>query len=186
MKKVPGAVDVGLSTRGRSRSSNVELNRGLAGSARHHASGRSRSRCVRRSPGIEAGDWVGSERRDARRRRCDSRRRRAQRVADLAAAAARRARAPTARRRRCRSARSRRSRQSVGPAQIDHLDRERVVTVEANTQGRSLNEVHDATSDAARRRSRCRRPTASRRAARREHRPRCSGRSSSRSASRCC
>jgi HAE1 family hydrophobic/amphiphilic exporter-1 len=32
-------------------------------------------------------------------------------------------------------------RQTVGPAQINHLDREPVVAVEANTQGRSLNEV---------------------------------------------
>jgi HAE1 family hydrophobic/amphiphilic exporter-1 len=31
--------------------------------------------------------------------------------------------------------------QSIGPAQIDHLDRSKVVTVQANTQGRSLTEV---------------------------------------------
>jgi HAE1 family hydrophobic/amphiphilic exporter-1 len=31
--------------------------------------------------------------------------------------------------------------QSVGPARIDHLDRERVITVEANTEGRALSEV---------------------------------------------
>jgi HAE1 family hydrophobic/amphiphilic exporter-1 len=32
-------------------------------------------------------------------------------------------------------------RQSIGPAQIDHLDRTKVVTVQANTQDRSLSEV---------------------------------------------
>jgi HAE1 family hydrophobic/amphiphilic exporter-1 len=32
-------------------------------------------------------------------------------------------------------------RQSMGPAKIDHLDRDRVINVEANTQGRSLGEV---------------------------------------------
>jgi HAE1 family hydrophobic/amphiphilic exporter-1 len=32
-------------------------------------------------------------------------------------------------------------RQSIGPAQIDHLDRAKVVTVQANTQDRSLSEV---------------------------------------------
>jgi HAE1 family hydrophobic/amphiphilic exporter-1 len=31
--------------------------------------------------------------------------------------------------------------QSIGPARIDHLDRERVVTVEANTEGRALSDV---------------------------------------------
>jgi HAE1 family hydrophobic/amphiphilic exporter-1 len=30
---------------------------------------------------------------------------------------------------------------SIGPARIDHLDRERVITVEANTQGRALTDV---------------------------------------------
>jgi HAE1 family hydrophobic/amphiphilic exporter-1 len=30
---------------------------------------------------------------------------------------------------------------SIGPARIDHLDRERVITVQANTQGRPLSEV---------------------------------------------
>ena len=30
---------------------------------------------------------------------------------------------------------------SIGPARIDHLDRERVITVEANTEGRPLSEV---------------------------------------------
>src|SRR3712207_644381 len=30
---------------------------------------------------------------------------------------------------------------SVGPARIDHLDRERVITVEANTEGRPLSDV---------------------------------------------
>ena len=32
-------------------------------------------------------------------------------------------------------------RQGVGPAQIDHLNREKVIAVEANTSGRSLSEV---------------------------------------------
>ena len=30
---------------------------------------------------------------------------------------------------------------ALGPAQIDHLDRERVITVQANTEGRPLSEV---------------------------------------------
>ena len=31
--------------------------------------------------------------------------------------------------------------QSIGPARIDHLDRERVITVQANTEGRALSDV---------------------------------------------
>ena len=30
---------------------------------------------------------------------------------------------------------------SLGPARIDHLDRDRVITVQANTEGRPLSEV---------------------------------------------
>ncbi len=33
---------------------------------------------------------------------------------------------------------------SIGPARIDHLDRDRVITIEANTEGRPLNDVSTA------------------------------------------
>ena len=36
-----------------------------------------------------------------------------------------------------------RDRAGIGPARIDHLDRDRVITVEANTEGRPLGEVID-------------------------------------------
>ena len=71
---------------------------------------------------------------------------------------------------------------SIGPAQIDHLDRDKVVTVEANTEGRSLSEV---TRDINRRVAEacgCRPAYALRRAARSRARTRSSARSSPRSA----
>ena len=49
-EQVPGAVDVGLSTRGQKPELDVQLDRGLAGIARRHASARWRRRCGRRSP----------------------------------------------------------------------------------------------------------------------------------------
>ena len=44
-------------------------------------------------------------------------------------------------------------RPSIGPSRIDHLDRERVISVQANTEGRPLSEVVGDIEDAARRRS---------------------------------
>ena len=72
----------------------------------------------------------------------------------------------------------------VGPAVINHLNRDKVVSVEFNTSGRSMGEV---TADAFARMLALSPPTGhsrGRREARRSSRASCSARSSSRSASR--
>ena len=126
--RCPGAVDVGLSTRGtRSRSSRCELDRGLAGSLGAH-----------RRPG-RAGAAPGIRRRRRRRlgrsRRQDARRHRPPRArgaratpTDLAAAlplhrlARRPERQPA---QPCPARPGRDDPRGIGPAQIDHLDRDK-------------------------------------------------------------
>ncbi len=138
VRKVPGAVDIGLSNRGQKPELEVNVNRGLAGTLGITVGEIAQS--LRAAfAGIDAGDWVdpSGETRDvtvrlapeARVSESDLRQlplvvRNAQggpatlplgQVADI--------------------------RQGEGPAQIDHVDREKVVNVEANVQDRPLNEV---------------------------------------------
>ena len=76
---------------------------------------------------------------------------------------------------------------SIGPARIDHLDRERVITVQANTEGRPLSEVDRRHHGAGcSRRAAAARLHAHARAARPRSSRRSSAASSSRSASRSC
>jgi HAE1 family hydrophobic/amphiphilic exporter-1 len=137
VRSTPGAVDVGLSTKGQKPELNVELDRGVAGRSASRR-GRSRRRCARRSP-ASTRRLAGPGRPDARRR------------------GAPRARGPRPRRRppaapapvsRPDGARGTvplgqvaRVTESVGPAIIDHLDRDLVVVVEGNTAGRAGGDV---------------------------------------------
>ncbi|HEX2203204.1 MAG TPA: efflux RND transporter permease subunit [Longimicrobium sp.] len=138
VRQVPGAVDVGLSTKGQKPELTVDLNRGLAGSLGVTA-GQVAQALRPAFAGVDAGDWVdpSGETRDVYVRFAPEAR---QRTGDLE-------RVPlvlpgpggetvtiplgqvaTVRR-------------ELGPAQINHLDRERVINVEANTEGRPLSEV---------------------------------------------
>ena len=65
-EQVPGAVDVGLSTKGQKPELDVELNRGVAGSLGVTV-GQVAQSLRPAFAGIDAGDWVDPERRDARR-----------------------------------------------------------------------------------------------------------------------
>ena len=138
VKTVPGAVDVALSTKGQKPELNISVERSLAGSLGLTVGAVAQS--LRPAfAGIEVGDWVdptGETRKVRLRLDADAR----TRVADLtslplsvgaqnSAASA----LPLGQIAKVTT--------SLGPAIISHLDRDKVVNVEANTEGRALNEV---------------------------------------------
>src|SRR5512141_33909 len=137
VRQVPGAVDVGLSTKGQKPELEVELNRSLAGSI-GVTIGQVAQALRPAFAGIKAGDWedpTGELREVNVRLQPEAR----QRVADLEQlplvvnTATGQSTMPLGQIATVR--------QGLGPAQITHLDAELVVTVEANTSGRSLSEV---------------------------------------------
>jgi HAE1 family hydrophobic/amphiphilic exporter-1 len=136
---VPGAVDVGLSTRAQKPELEVRVDRGLAGNLGVTVGQIAQSLRVAFA-GLHTGDWVdpsGETRKvmvrlapEARRRAADLRQLPlvvhggpggVPQVLPLGQVAA--------------------VREALAPAQISHLDRERYVAIEANTEGRSLSEV---------------------------------------------
>jgi len=140
VEKVPGAVDVGLSTRGQKPELEVELKRGLAGSLGITV-GQVAQALRPAFAGIHVGDWVdpSGETRDVNVRLAPEARERTGDLAQLplvvgnTAAGA----SPTT----IPLGQIATIRQGVGPAQIDHLDREKVVIVQANVSGHALNDV---------------------------------------------
>ncbi len=138
VRKVPGAVDVGLSTRGQKPEVEVAIDRGLAGAVGVTVGQAAQALRVAFA-GIDAGDWIdpSGETRDVYVRLSPQAR---ERLRDLAALPlfvpgeeGRTVAVPLGHVARIRT--------GLGPARIDHLDRERVISVQANTQGRALNEV---------------------------------------------
>jgi len=138
VRTVAGATDVGLSIRGERPELIVDLKRGLAGSLGVTVADVAQS--LRPAfAGIDAGDWVDptGETRDVRVRLAPEAR---QRVVDLE-------RLPlvmtdaTGKPVTLPLGQVASIRQGVGPAQINHLNRDPVVNVQANVQGRSLTEV---------------------------------------------
>ncbi|HYG62537.1 MAG TPA: efflux RND transporter permease subunit [Thermoanaerobaculia bacterium] len=150
--KVPGATDIGLSNRGQKPELEIQLNRGLAGTLGLTV-GQVAQSLRPAFAGIDAGDWVdpAGETRDVTVRLAASAR---QNLTDIEQLPLVVAGAPpvsgtggavgmsppitvplgqlaTVRR-------------SVGPAQIEHLDRDKVITVGANVEGQSLSEVSQA------------------------------------------
>ncbi len=137
VRQVPGAVDVGLSTKGQKPELEIELNRSLAGSIGVTV-GQVAQALRPAFAGIKAGDWEdpqGELREVNVRLQPESR----QRVSDLEQlplvinSPVGQTTLPLGQIATIR--------QGLGPAQITHLDAELVVTVEANTAGRSLSEV---------------------------------------------
>src|SRR5690606_5378516 len=137
VRQVPGAVDIGLSTKGRKPELNVELDRGLASSLGLSA-GQVAQSLRPAFAGIDVGDWIDpqGETREVTVRLAPEARSRAIDLETLplmipgpnGTAAVPLGQVATIE-------------ESVGPAQIDRLDRERVIVVQANTQGRPLSEV---------------------------------------------
>ncbi len=150
MAKVPGAVDIGLSTRGQKPEIEVELNRSLIGTM-GLTTGQVAQALRPAFAGLDAGDWVdpSGKTRDVTIRLAPEAR---ERVADLGdlpllvapggAPAGDGMGGPVDMGPRTISlGQAATIRRVVGPAAIDHLDRDRVITVGANLQGRSLTEV---------------------------------------------
>lgn len=138
VKQVPGAVDVGLSTKGQKPELSVELNRGLAGSIGVTV-GQVAQALRPAFAGIKAGDWEDptGEMREVNVRLAPESR---QRVSDLESLPLV-IQGPGGITSTLPLGQIATVKQGVGPAQITHLDAEQVVTVQANTSGRSLSEV---------------------------------------------
>jgi len=138
VRSVPGAVDVGLSTRGQKPELDVRIDRGLAGSLGVRVA--DVAQALRPAfAGVDAGDWVDptGKTRDVTVRFAPEARRKATDLATLPLvirdAGGRPVTLPLGQIADIRS--------SIGPARIDHLDRDRVISVQANTEGRALSEV---------------------------------------------
>jgi hydrophobic/amphiphilic exporter-1 (mainly G- bacteria), HAE1 family len=138
VRKVPGAVDIGLSTKGLKPELNVELNRGVAGSMGITV-GEVAQALRPAFAGLKAGDWVdpSGETRDVEVRLSPESRRRASDLAALPLVVP----GPNGLPSTLPLGQVATIRESTGPAIIDHLDRELVVTVEANTSGRASGDV---------------------------------------------
>jgi len=137
--KVPGAVDVGLSTRGQKPELEVELDRGLAGSLGITV-GQVAQSLRPAFAGIDAGDWVdpSGETRDVTVRLDPSARERVADLAQLPLVVPAQTGGPPA---TLPLGQVATIRQGLGPAQIDHLDRDKVVIVQANVSGAPLTQV---------------------------------------------
>jgi HAE1 family hydrophobic/amphiphilic exporter-1 len=142
VKQVPGAVDVGLSSKGQKPELSVELNRGLAGTLGITV-GQVAQALRPAFAGIDAGDWQdpSGEMRDVMVRLAPDARRRAADLRQLPLVVQGPDGAPTT----LPLGQVARIEPALGPAVISHLDRNKVVNVEMNTSGRSMGEV---TSDA--------------------------------------
>ncbi len=139
VRAVPNAVDVGLSTRGQKPELSVEVDRGVAGSLGVTA-GQIAQSLRPAFAGLDVGDWIDreGETRDVVVRLTPGARERPEDIRQLpivvgGAAGAASTLVPLGQVARVEAA--------VGPAQIDHLNREKVITIGANVQGRSLGEV---------------------------------------------
>ena len=139
MAEVPNAVDIGLSTRGQKPELNVTVDRGVAGSLGVTV-GQIAQALRPAFAGIDAGDWIDpdGETRDVMVRLSPAARQRAEDIRQLPLVLPA---APGQPPRVIPLEQVARIDHGLGPSQIDHLDREKVVIVGANVQGRSLGEV---------------------------------------------
>jgi hydrophobic/amphiphilic exporter-1 (mainly G- bacteria), HAE1 family len=138
VRQTPGAVDISLSTKGQKPELDVQLDRGLAGSLGVTV-GEVAQALRPAFAGIDVGDWIdpSGETRDVTIRLAPESR---ALVGDLESlplpvggSGNPGASIPLGQVARISPA--------IGPARIDHLDRDRVITVEANTENRPLSEV---------------------------------------------
>ncbi|PTL79812.1 efflux RND transporter permease subunit [Vitiosangium sp. GDMCC 1.1324] len=139
VEKVPGAVDVGLSTRGEKPEVEVEVERGIAG--RLNVTVAQVAQSLRAAfAGVDSGDWVDptGETRDVMVRLVPEARVRPSDLEQLPLVAGAAPRGTPA---LVPLGQVARIHESVGPAQINHLNREKVINIQANVQGRSLSEV---------------------------------------------
>jgi HAE1 family hydrophobic/amphiphilic exporter-1 len=135
---VPGAVDVGLSTRDQKPELEVAVNRGLAGNLGVSVGQVAQSLRIAFA-GLDAGDWVDptGETRDVMVRLAPEARQRAADLRQLPLVVA----GPQGQQTVMPLGQVATITEGLGPAQISHLDRERYVAIEANLEGSSLTEV---------------------------------------------
>ncbi len=138
VEQVPGAVDVGLSTRGQKPEIEVALDRGLAGSVGVSV-GQAALALRVAFAGLDAGDWIdpSGETRDVYVRLKPEARQNVQDLASLPLFV----RGPDGRGVAVPLGQVAKISTGLGPARIDHLDRDRVIAIQANTEIRSLTEV---------------------------------------------
>jgi HAE1 family hydrophobic/amphiphilic exporter-1 len=138
VEQVPGAVDVGLSTRGQKPELEVEMRRGLAGQLGVTV-GQVAQSLRPAFAGLDTGDWVDptGETRDVVVRLAPEARRSPSDLAQLPLVL----QGPTGMPVVLPLGQVADIRETVGPAQINHLNREKVINIQANVQGRSLSEV---------------------------------------------
>ena len=138
VQQVPGAVDVGLSTRGQKPEIDVTVDRGLAGSLGVSVGQVGQTLRVAFA-GLDAGDWVdpAGETRDVYVRLKPEAR---ARISDLAALPLF-VPGPEGRGVAVPLGQVAKVSTGLGPARIDRLDRQRFIAIQANTEVRSLNEV---------------------------------------------
>ena len=138
VKQVPNAVDISLSSKGQKPELNVELQRGVAGSLGITV-GQVAQALRPAFAGIDAGDWEdpSGEVRDVVVRLAPEARRRATDLRQLPLVVTGPDGVPAT----VPLGQVAKVEQSVGPAVINHLDRDLVVNVEANVSGRSTGEV---------------------------------------------
>jgi HAE1 family hydrophobic/amphiphilic exporter-1 len=138
IREIRGAVDVGLSTRGQKPEVDVTIDRGLAGALGLRVG--DIAQALRPAfAGVDVGDWVDptGKTRDVTVRLAPEARARAADLASLPLVV------PDAdgRPRTVPLGQVATITPSLGPTRIDHLDRERVISVQANTEGRPLSDV---------------------------------------------
>jgi HAE1 family hydrophobic/amphiphilic exporter-1 len=138
VERVPGAVDVGLSTKGQKPELTVDLHRGVAGSIGVTV-GQVAQALRPAFAGIDAGDWQdpSGEMRDVYVRLAPEARTRAADLRQLPLVIQGPNGAPTT----APLGQFATVTPGVGPAVINHLNRDKVVSVEFNTSGRSMGEV---------------------------------------------
>ncbi len=138
VRDVPGAVDAGLSTRGQKPELNVTIDRGLAGSLGLTV-GQVANSLRPAFAGIEVGDWIdpAGETRDVRVRFSEAARARAVDLEQIPIAVG----PMSGQQQLIPLGQVARVSPALGPAIINHLDRDAVIRVEANTAGRPLSEV---------------------------------------------
>jgi len=139
VEQVPGAVDVGLSTRGQKPELEVEMRRGLAGQLGVTV-GQVAQSLRPAFAGLDAGDWVDptGETRDVMVRLAPEARRSPSDLVQLPLVLPGTPGGPPV---VVPLGQVAEVRETIGPAQISHLNRERVINIQANVQGRSLSEV---------------------------------------------
>ncbi len=145
MTKTPGAVDVGLSTQGQSPEFDVKVNRGLAGTLGVSLSQLAASLRFAFA-GVDAGTWVDPAgiSRYVHVRLVPSARENAADLGQLPVMVTPQAAAPSGAPNFVPLNQVATITPSYGPSQIDHYQRERVITIGANTEGQSLGRVSQA------------------------------------------